>query len=360
MPTARRPSSPRAAALAVMLAAAGVPSVALAQSPPSAAATPAAVAAQGRFDRGRTLFQQDHFAEALPEFRASLELFRSPNTRLYVGLCLQRLGRFAEAFAELSRTAAEAGDLVATDRRYEGARDLARRSLAEVEPRVAQLSVRVVDPPLAEVEPRVAQLSVRVVDPPPGVTVRVGSTTLDAAALGVAIPFDPAEVTVVAEAPGFAPARQSVRLTPGGRASIELALHRATVSVAPPVTGPGPGEHPPPPRRGGGVRVAGFVVAGVGAASLAVFGVLGGMASSQYNDLTRVCPVRACGPAQVAEIDSGVGLTTGANVMLGVGIAAAVAGGIMIAVGGPRSGPDPQMAAYVDPASGTVGVRGAF
>ncbi len=341
MPTLRRPLCSRAAALAVMLTASGIPSVALAQSPPSAAATPAAVAAQGRFDRGRTLFQQDHFAEALPEFRASLELFRSPNTRLYVGLCLQRLNRFAEAFAELSRTAAEAGDLVATDRRYEGARDLARRSLAEVEPRVAQLSVRVVDPP-------------------PGVTVHVGSTTLDAAALGVAIPFDPAEVTVVAEAPGFLPSRQSVRLTPGGRASIELAMRRApvTANVAPPVTGPG--ENVPPPARGGGVRVAGFVVAGVGVASLAVFGVLGGMASSQYNDLSRVCPVRACGPAQVADIDSGVGLTTGANVMLGVGIVAVVAGGVMIAVGGPRSGAAPQTTAYVDPTSGTVGVRGAF
>jgi hypothetical protein len=341
MPSPRRPSCPRAAALAVMLAAAGIPAVALAQSPPSAAATPAAVAAQGRFDRGRALFQQDHFAEALPEFRASLELFRSPNTRLYVGLCLQRLGRFADAFAELSRTAAEAGDLVATDRRYEGARDLARRSLAEVEPRVAQLSVRVVDPP-------------------PGVTVRVGTTTLDAAALGVAIPFDPAEVTVVAEAPGFLPTRQSVRLTPGGRATIELAMRRApvTAGVTPPVTTPG--EYVPPTRRGGGVRVAGFVVAGLGAASLVTFGVLGGMASSQYDDLSRVCPVRACGPAQVAQIDDGVGLTTGANVMLGVGIVAAVAGVVMIAVGGPKAATEPAAMAYVDPASGTVGVRGAF
>lgn len=340
MSSHRRPFVSRAAALAVCLTASGIPAAALAQTPPSAAATPAAVAAQGRFDRGRALFQQDHFAEALPEFRASLELFRSPNTRLYVGLCLQRLGRFAEAYAELSRTVAEAGDLVATDRRYEGARDLARRTLAEVEPRVAQLSVRVVDPP-------------------PGVTVHAGSTVLDRAALGVAIPFDPGEVAVVAEAPGFLPARQSVRLTPGGRASIELSLRRApaTASVAAPPVTPPVGE--PPPRRGGGVRVAGFVVGGLGVASLVTFGVLGGMASSQYDDLSRVCPVRACTAERVRQIDDGVGLTTGANVMLGVGIAAVAAGVVMIAVGGPKA-VEPAAVAYVDPASGTVGVRGVF
>lgn len=344
MPSPRRSSPSRAAVLAALFTASGIPASALAQSPPSAQATPAAVAAQARFDRGRALYQQDHFAEALPEFRASLELFRSPNTRLYVGLCLQRLGRFAEAFAELSRTASEAGDLVATDRRYESARDLARRTLAEVEPRVAQLSVRVVDAPA-------------------GVSVHVGSTGLDAAALGVALPYDPGEVTVVAEAPGFLPARQSVRLAPGGRAAIELSLRRAPASVAvvaPPVEGP-VGPPVEGPRRGGGVRVAGFVVGGLGVASLVTFGVLGAMASSQYTELSRVCPVRACGAAQVQQINDGVTLTTAANVTLGVGIAAVVAGAVMIAVGGPRAAAvEPRAQAWVDPTSGVVGVRGAF
>ncbi|MBK6534670.1 MAG: hypothetical protein IPF99_35505, partial [Deltaproteobacteria bacterium] len=74
----------------------------------------------------------------------------------------------------------------------------------------------------------------------PGVTVRVGRTTLDAEAMGVLLPYDPAEVTVVAEAPGFLPSQQSVRLTAGGRASIELALRAAPAERdgAPAQTGP--------------------------------------------------------------------------------------------------------------------------
>ena len=339
MSSARRWSPSRAAVLSALLVAPCLPAVARAQTPSVAEATPAAVAAQARFDRGRALFLQDQFAEALPEFRASLELFRSPNTLLYVGLCLQRLGRFAEASAELSRTASEAGDLAATDRRYEGARDLARRALEELEPRVAQLAVRV---PGA----------------PPGVTVRVGRTTLDAAALGVALPYDPAEVTVVAEAPGFLPSQQRVRLTAGGRASIELALRRAPV-VAPPVIVTPPREVPPA-SRGGGVRVAGFVVGGLGVASLAAFGVLGSMAASRYDELSAVCPRPACTAERVRQIDDGAQLTTMANVALGVGVGAVVAGVVMIAVGGPRAAPEQATQAYVDPTRGTVGVRGAF
>jgi hypothetical protein len=337
MPSARRSSPSRAAVLGALLTLSGIPSVALAQSPPSAGPTPAAVAAQARFDRGRGLFQQGRFADALPEFRASLELFRSPNTRLYVGLCLQRLGRFAEASAELSRTVSEAGDMLGTDRRYEGARDLARSALVEIVPRVAQLSVRVIDPP-------------------PGVSVRVGRTTLDAAALGVPLPYDPAEVTVVAEAPGFLPSQQLVRLSAGGRASIELALRRAPATVlAPP-----PLVVTPPARRGGGVRVAGFVVGGLGLASLATFAVLGSMASSQYDELWRTCPRPSCTPERVRQIDDGERLTTMANVALGVGAAAVVAGVVMIVVGGPRAVSDGSAQAYVDPSLGTVGVRGAF
>ena len=49
------------------------------------------------FDRGRALFQDRDYERALAEFRASLELYRSPNTRLYVGVCLKELSRFAEA-----------------------------------------------------------------------------------------------------------------------------------------------------------------------------------------------------------------------------------------------------------------------
>jgi hypothetical protein len=71
----------------------------------STAATNQSAAAQARFDAGRQRFERAEWEGALEEFRASLELYRSPNTRLYIGLCLLRLDRVADAFNELTRTA---------------------------------------------------------------------------------------------------------------------------------------------------------------------------------------------------------------------------------------------------------------
>ena len=106
--------------------------------------------------------------------------------------------------------------------------------------------------------------------------------------------------------------------------------------------------------------MAGFVVGGLGVASLAAFAALGSMASSQYDELLRSCPRPSCTPQRVGEIDDGERLTTMANVALGVGAGAVVAGVVMIAVGGPRVVSEGRAQAYVDPSLGTVGVRGAF
>ena len=106
--------------------------------------------------------------------------------------------------------------------------------------------------------------------------------------------------------------------------------------------------------------MAGFVVGGLGVASLAAFAALGSMASSQYDELLRSCPRPSCTPQRVGEIDDGERLTTMANVALGVGAGAVVVGAVMIAVGGPRVVSEGRAQAYVDPSLGTVGVRGAF
>ena len=348
MRPARRTSLSCASSLAVALALGAYGPEVAAQTPVTS--TPSAVAAQARFDHGRELYLAGNSGDALSEFRASLELFRSPNTRLYVGLCLQRLGRFAEAYEELSRTVVEAGDMIATDRRYEGARDLARQSVAEIEPHVALLTLR------AE-------------SLPPGLEVHVGDVALDVGALGVARAFEPGELEVVARAPGFAPFRETVRPAAGARASVAIVLRPPTeppppppAAVVPPVEGPvvaAPLAPTVAARVGGGVRVAGFAVGGVGVGSLVAFAVLGSMASSQYSSLSQVCPRPACTADRVQEINRGVTLTAGANAMLGVGLVAVVAGAVMIGVGGPRA-VAPAAEAFVDPARGIVGVRGAF
>ena len=332
----------RAAATAVMLGLALPAASAMAQT--AATASPSGVAAQGRFDQGRVLFEQGRTGDALTEFRASLELFQSPNTRLYIGLCLQRVGRFADAWEELSRTVVEAGDRIATDRRYESARDVARQALGEVEANVGLLTLRAASVP-------------------PGLEVHVGDAALEVPSLGTARAFDPGSYEVVARAPGFVPFRRAMTLVAGGRAEVAVTLEplAPVVEAQPaPVPVPVPPDAPPVAMRGGGVRVAGFVVGGVGVAALAVFAGLGSAASSQYATLSQVCPRTAAGTAdRVRDIDQGAAFTAGANAMLGVGLTALVAGVVMFGVGGARP-VTPAVEAFADPSRGVLGVRGAF
>lgn len=319
-----------------------------AQAPQPESANNAA-AAQARFDAGRTRFEQGDLAGALTEFRASLELFRSPNTRLYIGLCLARLDRAAEAFNELTRAGNEAADLARTDRRYEATRDRARRELGPLESRIARMTLRVVDAP-------------------PNLRVRAGSTEIAAQAFGVALAFDPGAVEVVAEAPGHAPFRQTVRLAPGATASIDVGLRplRAAASVTPPVipvTPVAPTEGAP--RRGGGVRTAGIVVGALGLAGLGVFIGFGIRAQNRYDDLRTACRLARCPPSNNPWIDEGEQWQTIANAGLGAGIGLIVAGAVMIAVGGPTAATEtPPRRARVDvwgdPSRGMLGVAGAF
>lgn len=319
--------------------------------PPPLEASSSSVAAQARFDEGRRRFAAGDFANALSEFRASLALYRSPNTRLYVGLCLQRMGDAAEAWAELQRTHTEATDLARTDPRYAAARDISRREMTALEPRIARVTLHV---------PQV----------PAGLRVRVGDTDVPPAAFGVPLPFDPGNVRLTAEAPGYETFTQDLRLSPGSAAALDVALRPGGAAPRPPVTvrvgdptAPPVGE-PVTVSRGGGVRVAGFVIAGVGVAALGAFAALGVVAGQQYDDLVARCGNR-CTSRDVSDIDAGAQAQLLANVSLGVGAAAVIAGVVMIAVGGPRRevlepAPRASINPFVDPSRGTFGVTGAF
>lgn len=302
-----------------------------------------AAAAQARFDAGRARFEQGDLAGALAEFRGSLELFRSPNTRLYIGLCLARTDRPAEAFNELSRAANEAADLARTDRRYEATRDRARRELGPLEARIARMTLRVLDAP-------------------PGLRVRVGATEVAPQAFGVPLALDPGSVEVVAEAQGYTTFRQTVRLAPGGSAAIDVGLQPLRAVRVTPIPLP-PTEAPT--RRGGGVRTAGYVVGALGLVGLGVFVGFGLQAQGRYDDLRTACRFGRCTPNNIPWIDEGQQWQTIANAGLGAGIGLLVAGAVMVAVGGPSTVTEPaprraRVDVWGDPSRGMLGVAGAF
>ncbi|MBI5514530.1 MAG: hypothetical protein HY909_12220 [Deltaproteobacteria bacterium] len=300
--------------------------------------------AQARFDRGRELYQRNDYAGALVEFRAALEAFRSPNIRLYIGLCLSNLGNFAEAYTELQRTANEAADLAPQDRRYGPTRELAQQELQTLEPRIGRLTVRA---PVA----------------PDAMVVRVQGVELARPAWGVPVPYDPGNLTVEADAPGYQPFTQLVRIEAGGQHEVTVSL----VAGRAPATDPERivGRQAPPTApvsRGGGVRTAGFVVGALGVAGAGAFVAFGLLARQRYDDLLVVCRNQPCPYWRESDIQTGEQYQLFANISLGVGAAGLLAGIIMIAAGGPttESAPTAPVTAWADPSRGLVGVRGAF
>jgi hypothetical protein len=85
-----------------------------------------------------------------------------------------------------------------------------------------------------------------------------------------------------------------------------------------------------PDEGGSGLHPAGWVVLGVGAALLVGGGVTGGVALSKNGELADSCPDGVCQPGKQGEIDSRDALAMTSNVLLGVGAAAAVAGVLML------------------------------
>lgn len=281
----------------------------------SASAQDNAAFAQQRYARGTTLYESRDFAHALDEFRASLELYGSPNTRLYVARSLRELGRIDEAMSEYERAMREAADRANSDPRYVATRDAAHAEMVALEPRVGRVIITLDQPPA-------------------NVVVRVNQREIPAAGLGVPMPVLPGHVEVRVQARGFVDDRRELELGAGQQASVAFpALRRRTTLEGIDETAPGegaPGTLRPSAR--GVPRVVPWVVLGVGAAGLVAFGVMGAMASSQFDALESRCGAMRCPESEQAEVDSGRSLQTGANVALGIGITGAVVGGVLMAL----------------------------
>lgn len=362
---------PTFCARALLAAALTVPALscpafeAFAQSPPAAHAAEA----QERFNHGRELFLHNQFAPALAEFHASLDLYRSPNSLLYMGLCLARLGRPAEAYGALSEASALAQS--SGGGRYAATGERAAHEAAALEPRIARMTVHVDHPPA-------------------DLTVRVEGDVLPSEAWNHPLAREPGEVTVSAGAAGFRSFHRTLRLSAGRMEDVTVALEPDAVAVVvptvptvavPTVTVPStatvsvpvddhpPAESTPAPGHGHGLRTAGWIVGGAGILGLVGFVVFGQMAGSRYSSVQTSCHDTHCPASYGDQIDGGVTLQTAANVSLGVGIGLLATGGTLLVIsalrhhGAGAPPPDenaPRLDAWLDPTHGTLGVRGAF
>lgn len=314
--------------------------LALAAAP--AAAQDNTAFAQQRFTRGAGLYEQRSFATALEEFRASLALYGSPNTRLYVARCLRELGRLDEALPEFERAMREAADRAPTDPRYSATRDAAQTEMLAIAPQVGRLTLTIPDAPA-------------------GVVVRVNGREIPREALGVAFPVMPGRLNIVVESAEHETETRETEVAAGREVTVGVVLRARpqrnegqTELQRPPVLAP-----PAPPSRGVSRNLA-WVGFGVGAAGLIGLAAFGAAAGGINADLQTRCGNAACPPSEQGNINQGRTFTTAANVSLGVGIAGVVAGVVLLIVGRSPSQDRPAPRVSLQLGADAVGVAGVF
>lgn len=282
--------------------------------------------AREQFGQALALQTAGDWAGALTLLKEVAAVKSTPQVRFNMALCEERLGRLVAALGDY--------ELAAADARAEKADQVAE----EVEGRLESLRQRI--PKITIKRGRGAEAAEVAID-----GVSVGDQVI-----GTPMPTDPGPHTIEAKAPGFKPFRKSVRLGEQQTETVELVLE------AEPVPPPGmPG--------GGGVRssgrspVFGYVLGGIGIASLGASGVFFGLRAGKISDLDKACPNRTCPSSeQQSDIDAGKLYTTIANVTLAVGVAAIAGGVVLVLTSGPSSEPSVALA----PAPGGAQLLGKF
>ena len=288
-------------------------------------AQPAKIDAKVEFKDGQALFDAGRQADALPHFRNAFAASKSPNARLMIARCLIALGKTTEAYEEMATTTREATALAETDPKYARTRDAAAAEMALLERRIGKIVVALAEPGA-------------------GAAVTLNGAPLGAERIGVPVAVQPGKMTIEATHAGDTPVRREVTIGAGETRTVAIAFTSAAASGAAVPPGAAMPDTPPVEARshGGGVRIAGFIVAGLGAAGMGAFAGAGLAAKSKFTTVETECGSARCtDPKYGSVIDSGKTLQTIANAGLGVGIAGIVGGALMIALGGPSRAPLP-------------------
>jgi hypothetical protein len=300
-----------ALALIASLGLTSLPHAAMAQEPAADTGAEALKKAREQFGQALALQTAGDWAGALTLLKEVAAVKATPQVRFNIALCEEKLGRLVAALGDY--------ELAAADARAERADQVAE----EVEARREALSQRI------------PKLTVKRGSGAEAASISLDGVSLGDQVIGTPMPADPGPHTVEATAPGFKPFRKSLRVAEQQSETIEVVLEAEPT--------------PPPsaaasPQAGGRSRVPGYVIGGVGIASLVASGVFYGLRAGKISKLDDACQDRVCPPEMQSDIDQGKLYTTLANVTLAVGLAAVAGGAVLVLTSGPSSEPSVALA----------------
>jgi hypothetical protein len=309
-----RSFGPRIRGIALVCAISFSTSTTFAQSGAAPVVKPAA---ETLFEEGRTLMQQQRYADACSKFEASQALDAGIGTLLHLGDCYERLGKTASAWA----TFKEAASLSRVRGQEERERIAATRASA-LEQHLNHLTIRV---------PEAHRLL--------GLEIRIDGNPIPRATWESAIPVDPGSVSVEASAPKRVPFNTRIDIVPGAQDSVvEIPL----LEVAGDASNAGAsrtGESAVLSRSaadagslGSTQRTAGWILGGVGVVGLAVGSVLGLQAKHHKDDSLDYCPhdPNLCSPHGVDLRDQAKRDATGSTIAFAAGGSLLVSGILLL------------------------------
>ena len=325
--TVRRLLASRAAlSLIVGLGLLTLPTPARAQDPTADSSAEALKRAREQFGQALALQTAGDWAGALALLKEVAAIKSTPQVRFNMALCEERLGKLVAALGDY--------ELAAADARAEKADQVAE----EVESRLEALRLRI------------PKITVKRGAGAENAIVEVDGVSVGDQVIGLPLPTDPGPHSVDAKAPGFKQFRKSVRLAEGQSESVEIILEAEPAPVAAGAAGVLPAAV-------GRSPVPGYVIGGIGIASLGASGVFFALRAGKISDLDKLCPNKQCpSSAQQSDIDAGKLDTTIANVTLAVGVAA-VAGGLVLVL---TSGPSREPKVALAPSPGGAQLFGWF
>lgn len=287
--------------------------------------------AKDLFARGRDLRAEGDCGSAAPLFRKAWTIYpRGLGSLRNLAECEEQLGHFASArraWLDLKRALITAPP----DAKYEGWDSDAEGSAARLKPRVATFVVDVyVKSPEGEA----------LANDKSGVEIFVNGESVGTTLVGTPLERDPGPYRIRAQLADADPVEQVVALSAGDNPHVTV---RLTVHAQPKDD---PGIVEDHPER----RIAGWIVAGVGAAALVGSGVTFLLRQDALGEVDDRCPSHQGCPEDLrSTVDTGKTMSTLTSVLLPIGVVG-VAGGLALVLTSASSSP-------TEPAKGARAVR---
>lgn len=267
--------------------------------------------ARAQFQQATELEQARNWTAALQAFREVGQVRMTPQVRFHIAVCEENLGRWVAALGGYELALVDA-DRVNTDFRD------------EVEENVRRLRARI------------PKLVIERGEGASAATIELDGVAVGDNSVGVEVPLDPGPHAVTAKAPNRKPFEANVSLKEEETTRVELTLEELPRDAVPTnVAAPPPPDKPPS-------KVVPFVIGGVGVASLIGSGVLFALRQHTVSKLEKSCPDHRCPQSQASRYDDLKFYHYGAQVTLGVGIAAVGTAGALLLLQRKKAEPAPE------------------